>query len=73
MHNTKDTLATNPLPISSFNSGIIEDRSFVKPEASLMLILAGRDFIWVEVVKAGSANYFIRLITQDVDNRFGSK
>lgn len=62
----EDALATNPLPISRFDSGIVEDGRLVKVDATVSHIASRRDLIGMEVVEARPSVELIRLISQDI-------
>jgi hypothetical protein len=52
MDDSKDTFATNPLPLTIPDPGVMKDGRFVHPNTPAMDLLSYRDFIWMKVFEA---------------------
>jgi hypothetical protein len=69
----KDALTTNPSPISASDPGIVEDSCFVQLHTTIVDVASERHFVRMKIVEAGFAGDFIRMVTQDFGDGFGSK
>jgi hypothetical protein len=69
----EDALTTNPLSILAPDPSIVENSCLIELHTTIVDLASKRHLVWVEVVKARCACDFIRMITQDICDRFGSK
>lgn len=68
MHNSKNTLATNPVAMFVTNLAIVQYSCLVELDTSSVYSSSKRNFIRMEVFPAGLSNDLLRQVSEDVSD-----